>query len=148
MSIIKNKNGFTLLEVLISVVIMSFVSIGLITMQSSFGKNIVSRKMSTALTDVANNQIQRLRLGLTIQPETKYNVAPSSNSTEGQMTIYSYSIPNTWTPPTSNNCSDISIVSTDGKVYSGSTLLSGSYLTNVLKKSKTVTIQTTICNFN
>ncbi|MBC7473841.1 MAG: type II secretion system protein, partial [Candidatus Sericytochromatia bacterium] len=56
---IKRNSGFTIIEILVSVVIMSIIALGLMSMQTSFSQSLTSRQISSALTDVSNSQMAR-----------------------------------------------------------------------------------------
>lgn len=158
MQLKNNKQGFTLVEVLVSIIIVAFVSIGIISMQSSFSKSTTSRKMAVALTDVANTELERLRLGDTsIKTRTEYDIGDGK-----KMNIYTCIVINNNTTPQiattftqpldtdANPCKEVTVRSTDGLIYTSptsTTAISSSNLKKVFEENRTVTVQTTICKF-
>lgn len=141
---IKNNHGFTLVEILVSITIMLIVTLGLTGMQSSFGKSVNSRKINTILNDVANNQLNRCKVGQNLDSPSDY-AFENSNANIKKIKIYTTIISGTCAiPTTANTCNDIILTSTDANISS----LSGTQLTNLLNKSRKVTVQSIICNFN
>lgn len=152
-----NYSGFTLVEVLVSIIIISFVSMGIISMQSSFSKSTTSRKISTALTDVANSEIERLKAGDTkVMYKTEYILGDSSKMNVYTCIVTAEDLNSTtavvnFSPPLDtdpNPCKNVTVRTTDGLIYSApDTLISATDLKTKFNKSKTVTLQTNICKF-
>lgn len=145
---IKRNSGFTIIEILVSVVIMSIIALGLMSMQTSFSQSLTSRQISSALTDVSNSQMARCKAGLPIENLSEYQAEAGANKIR-IYTIHSTSgadcnIP-TPPPPTSppvppTACKNVTLITSTGNI----TLTN---LSTILNKNKSITISSNICYF-
>ncbi|MBC7475298.1 MAG: type II secretion system protein [Candidatus Sericytochromatia bacterium] len=141
------KSGFTIVEVLVSLVILSIVAISVMTMQSTFGRTTTSRVVINALNDIASDQMSKCQKGLAIDNVVYYK--PNAN-TEGQIPVYVYITSGTCTPPAASPspaayCSDVTLSAT---TFSNTASLTGTALTTQINASRKVTLQNNVCNFN
>lgn len=130
MPIKKIKKGFTIIEVLISFIIIAVVSISLISMQSSFSKSTYSRTVTSALSDVAQSAMSQCQSGIVPQASVDYYIPSldsSGTSGSGRITI-SIERTGNCTGIAVNTCQDVTI-----KTFLG---------------ARSFTLQGNICNFN
>ncbi|HIJ60426.1 MAG TPA: prepilin-type N-terminal cleavage/methylation domain-containing protein [Nitrospirae bacterium] len=118
--IIHNNRGFTLLEALIAMVILTIGIVSVISMQATFAKGTVDRTVLNALIDSASSLLNRCQ----IDTGTPSSVTYTHEGRTITVTRTGSCNPNT------DTCNAVSATATDS-------------LTN-----KTFTISTMICNFN
>lgn len=130
MPIKKKKTGFTIIEVLVSFIIIAVVSLSLIGMQSSFSKSTYSRTITTALSDVAQSAMAQCKAGI-VPPNTFTYYIPSfdSSGTSGSGKI-NITIQRTGNCSgiAANTCQDVEIKASSGL--------------------RSFTLKSNICNFN
>lgn len=136
MSLTMNTSkGFTIIEVLVALLIVTIVSFSLISMQSSFSKNTTNRTIAMALSDVAQSSMIQCKNEVTPTAEVLYTLpALSTSNSIGKIKVYVTVTGTCVKPVTANTCNDITITTSNTK-------------TNTFNTTKFY-LQGTICNFN
>lgn len=117
--IIKNNRGFTLIEALIAMVILTIGIVSVISMQATFARGTVDRTVLNALIDSAASALNRCQID---------NATPASLSYTHEGRTINVSITGSCNPA-SDTCNAVSATATHST-------------------GKTFTISTMVCNFN
>lgn len=137
MSLVNKRNGFTIMEVLVALVIVAMVAISMIGMQSSFSKNTNNRMIATALSDVAQSVVILAKSSTAIPASIDYTL-PSTDSDatkHKKIKVYISTTPNPLPVIADiavDTCTDINIITSDSSNFLG----------------KKFTLETNLCRFN
>lgn len=139
MSLRKKQEGFSIVEILVSITILSTVSLSIMTMQSSFSKSTTNRYVYDSLNNVANNQMTKClnRENMDTSPvDTIKSQISESGADVGQnvKVYFTSSITDSSgatanCQPAENTCNNVTIKATNAS------------------RNKSVTIQSVVCNF-